>query len=79
MKTLFEFIQCIFENILFLPLHCLRKMELSSWFGANFINFSFILICTGAIGYWIGQLRKFDKNNEEDTDVVAHSYLGKNK
>ena len=77
MKTLFEFIQFLFEDVLFLPLHWLREMELSCWTGANIINWGFVGICAAAMVYWVGQLKKFNDNNEEDRDVVSHSFLGK--
>jgi len=38
---------------------------------------SFVFIAIGSIAavYWINQLRKFDKNGEENKDPSAHSFL----
>lgn len=75
MKTLFEAIQFLFVDILFLPLDLLRDLELISWFGANFINWVFMVICAAAIVYWIQQLQIFDEAGTEDQDTTAHSFL----
>jgi hypothetical protein len=44
MKAFFEGIQSLFVDFLFVPLDGLRSLELSSWFGANFINWIFMAI-----------------------------------
>lgn len=75
MRAFFEGIQWLFENVLFLPLHFFRELELSSWFGANIINWIFMIICTVAMVYWIKQLRIFDEKGEENQDTTAHSFL----
>ena len=41
----------------------------------NAINFSLILVISGALIYWTLQLLKFDKSGEENKDVTAHSFL----
>ena len=75
MKALFEGIQYLFVNILFAPLDFIRALELKSWFGANTINWIFMIICAGAIYYWIKQLQLHKDNNEENQDTSAHSFL----
>jgi len=75
MKAFFEGIQYLFVNILFAPLDFLRSLELSSWFVANTINWIFMIICAGAMVYWIKQLRIFDDAGTEDQDTTAHSFL----
>jgi len=75
MKAFFEGIQWLFENVLFIPHDFFRKLELSSWFGANIINWIFMIICTGFMIYWIKQLRIFDEKGEENQDTTAHSFL----
>lgn len=75
MKGFFEGIQYLFVDILFWPLDALRQLELDSWFLANLLNWIFMIICTVAMVYWIKQLRIFDKNNEENQDTTAHSFL----
>lgn len=77
MRAFFEGIQWLFENVLFFPHNYLRKLELSSWFGANLINWIFMLICTAAMYYWIKQLQLHKANNEEFQDTTAHSFLTK--
>lgn len=75
MKTFFEGIQWLFENIFFALHDFLRQLELKSWFGANLINWIFMIICAGAMLYWIKQLKLHKDNNEENQDTTAHSFL----
>ncbi len=75
MKAFFEAIQFLFEDILLKPLDLLREFELISWFGANFINWAFMIICAAAIVYWIKQLQIFDEAGTENQDTTAHSFL----
>ena len=75
MKAFFEGIQYLFVNILFAPLDFLRSLELSSWFFANTINWIFMIICAGAMVYWIRQLQIFDDAGTENQDTTAHSFL----
>ncbi|MCC9072400.1 uracil phosphoribosyltransferase [Flavobacterium sp. F-65] len=75
MTTFFEGIQYLFVNILFAPLDFLRSLELVSWFGANTINWIFMIICAAAMVYWIKQLRIFDAQGTENQDTTAHSFL----
>ena len=74
-KDFFYSIAWLFDEILFLPFDFLRKVQFDSWFIANIMSWCFILI--GIIGsvYWIKQLKKFDKNGEENTDITAHPFL----
>ncbi len=75
MKAFFEGIQYLFVNILFAPLDFLRSLELRSWFGANTLNWIFMIICAAAIVYWIKQLQIFDTEGTENQDTTAHSFL----
>jgi hypothetical protein len=50
-------------------------LELTSWFGANFLNWIFMAICASAMVYWILQLKEHKNNNEEYQDTTAHSFL----
>ncbi|MFC0780609.1 uracil phosphoribosyltransferase [Flavobacterium sp. HJSW_4] len=75
MTAFFEGIQYLFVNILFAPLDFLRRLELITWFGANTINWIFMIICACAIAYWIKQLRIFDDAGTENQDTTAHSFL----
>lgn len=75
MKAFFEGIQYLFVNILFAPLDFLRSLELQSWFGANTINWIFIIICASAMVYWIKQLKLHQDNGEENQDTTAHSFF----
>lgn len=77
MKAFFEGIQWLFENIFFVPQNYLRKLELTNWFGANLINWVFMLICSAAMVYWIKQLKLHETNGEENQDTTAHSFLTK--
>ena len=75
MKAFFEAIQFLFVDILLKPLDLFREFELISWFGANFINWIFMIICSAAIVYWIKQLQIFDEAGTENQDTTAHSFL----
>lgn len=75
MKAFFNGIQSLFVDFLFAPLDYLRSLELTSWFGANILNWIFMIICAVAIVYWILQLRKHKANNDEFQDTTAHSFL----
>lgn len=77
MKDLMLAIQSLFEDVLFLPLDALRDMQDSSWFAANGLNWLFMLIVFVAFIYWMKELKKFNGANEENRDVKAHSFLGK--
>ena len=77
MKAFFNGIQSLFVDFLFAPLDFLRHLELSSWFGANLLNWIFMAICASAMVYWILQLRDHKRNNEEYQDTTAHSFLTK--
>lgn len=75
MTSFFEAIQYLFVNILFAPLDFLRSLELITWFGANTLNWIFMIICAVAIVYWCKQLVIFDQAGEENQDTTAHSFL----
>jgi len=73
MSGFFYGIEDLFVNYLFAPYDFLRFME--SWWAANTVNWIFMIIGFVAMVYWMGQLKIFDKNNEEDKTISSHSYL----
>ncbi|MFK5971673.1 MAG: uracil phosphoribosyltransferase [Flavobacteriaceae bacterium] len=73
MKAIFEGIEDLFVNVLFVPYDLLRFT--GSWWTANFLSCIFILIGGAAFIYWMLQLREFDKSGEEENDLSAHTYL----
>ncbi|WP_336127591.1 DUF6341 family protein [Mesoflavibacter sp. CH_XMU1422-2] len=75
MKDFFYAIQDLFVNVLFAPLDALRELELENWWAANIMNWLFVIIGFVAFVYWMGQLKKFNNNNEEDKSISSHSYL----
>ena len=75
LRSFFEGIQWFFENIMFIPQNFFRHLELTSWFGANIINWCFMIICAVATVYWCKQLKLHEENNEENQDTTAHSFL----
>ncbi|AEK23991.1 DUF6341 family protein [Capnocytophaga canimorsus] len=75
MKSFFEAIEFLFDKILFIPLDFLRSLELENWWTANLLNWIFIIIGFVFFIYWLGQLNKFNKNKEDRTDVVSHSFF----
>ncbi len=75
MKNIFEGIQFLFEEVLFLPYKELAALELENWSAANIFNWLFTLIASVAFVYWMKQLQKFNENKEENRSVVSHSFL----
>ena len=75
MKAFFEGIETLFVDYIFAPWDALRALEPKTWFGANFINWIFMIIVAIAIVYWCKQLKLHADNNEEDTSSTAHSFL----
>jgi len=75
MKSFFEGIASLFVDFLFVPMDWLRELELTNWWSANIINWAFIIVCAGAMFYWIKQLNISKANNEDDQDTTAHSFL----
>ena len=73
--SFFKAIEYVFVEILFVPMDWLAKLELSNWWLANIMTWVFIIICAGAFIYWMKQLNIFAKNNEDDQDTTAHSFL----
>lgn len=76
MKSFFEGFASLFVDFLFKPYDMLRELELTNWWAANALNWIFIIICIGAMVYWTKQLNIFKKNNEDDDNTTAHSFLG---
>ena len=75
MKDFFYAIRDLFVDVLFAPLDALRKLELESWFGANFMSWIFMAVGFVAFVYLMLQLKKYNDNNEEDKSISSHSYL----
>lgn len=75
MKAFFEGIETLFVDYLFAPWDFFRQMELHTWFGANTLNWIFMIICATAAVYWIKQLKLHEQNGEENQDTTAHSFL----
>ena len=75
-KGVFEGIQSIAEDVLFLPYNMLRSIELDNWWLANIVSWTLMLIGFVAFIYWMGQLKKFNDNGEEDKTITSHSFLG---
>jgi hypothetical protein len=75
-KEFFEGIQSIAEDVLFLPYDMLRAIELDNWWLANIVSWTLMLVGFVAFIYWMGQLKKFNDNDEEDKTITSHSFLG---
>ncbi len=75
MKSFFEAIQYLFEEVLFAPMNLLAKVELGNWWAANLVNWILMIICIIAMVYWLKQLQIFKKNGEDIQDTTAHSFL----
>jgi hypothetical protein len=74
-KEVFEGIQSLTENVLFAPFDALR-LGTESWAFSNVLNWVFMTIGFVAFIYWMGQLKKFNDNDEENRSQTAHGYLG---
>jgi hypothetical protein len=75
-KGVFEGIQSIAEDVLFIPYNMLRAIELDNWWLANIVSWTLMLVGFVAFIYWMGQLKKFNDNDEEDKSSTSHSFLG---
>lgn len=75
MKDFFYAIQDLFVNFLFKPFDWLRTLQLDNWWAANIFSWLFLIIGLVAFVYWMGQLKKFNDNGEEDKSITSHSYL----
>ena len=75
MKAFFEAIQSLFVDFLFKPYDWFRELELTNWGLANIVNWLFIIICMGAMVYWVKQLNIFKSNGEDNDNTTAHSFL----
>ncbi len=73
-KDLFEAIEFLFVEVLFIPFDFIR-LDISSWLIQNGINFTFMLVISAALLYWTLELIKYDKKGEEKKDVTAPSFL----
>ena len=73
MSAFFYWIEDLFVNVLFAPYDFFRFTD--SWWSANAINWIFMIIGFVAMVYWMGQLKIFSDNNEEDKSISSHSYI----
>ncbi len=73
MRSFFEGIGDLFVNHLFLPYDTFRFMH--NWWASNIVNWIFVIIGFVAMVYWLGQLKKFQEEGTERTDISSHSYL----
>ena len=53
MTAFFKGIKYFFEQIAFAPYDYLRKMELSSWWGANIATWIMLVVLFGFFFYWV--------------------------
>ncbi|HLU51846.1 MAG TPA: hypothetical protein VKZ42_06735 [Flavobacteriaceae bacterium] len=74
-RGFFEGIADLFVDVLFVPMDALRTLELSSWFGANILNWIFMLIGFVAFIYWMKEIKKYNDQGTEDRSITSHSYL----
>tara|TARA_B100001250_G_C19162932_1_gene513151 strand:- start:288 stop:515 length:228 start_codon:yes stop_codon:yes gene_type:complete len=75
MKEFFYAIENIVVNYFFIPFDSLREVGNYNWWLSNIMVWIFFTIGATAFCYWMFQLKKFDKNNEEDITITAHDYL----
>ena len=75
MKSFFEALQWLNDNILMALHQVLRFLELDNWWLANLVSWTFVIICCYYAFYWVKQLQLHKDNNEENQDTTAHSFL----
>ncbi|WP_394747984.1 DUF6341 family protein [Spongiimicrobium salis] len=75
MTAFFRAIEDLFVNVLFGPFDWFREIELENWWGANSLNWIFMIIGAVAMVYWMMELKKYNDNGEEDKSISSHSYL----
>ncbi len=74
MSSFFYGIEDLFVNFIFkYTMDPFRFMD--SWTLSNSINWVFMIIGSIAFVYWMGQLKSFNDNGEEDKSITSHSYL----
>lgn len=74
LKDFFQFIAWLFEDVLFVPLDALRHLELSTWWGANFFNFIFIIIAAAAFIFWLTKLKEYSDDEQKEADKHFGKY-----
>ncbi|MBA6151916.1 DUF6341 family protein [Gelidibacter maritimus] len=74
MTEFFYGIAALFD-FLMIPFEALRELELDSWWLANLVSWILIIITFVAFVYWMGELKKYDDNDEEDKSISSHSFL----
>ena len=77
-KDFFYSLSWLFKEVLFLPFDLLRSIQLDSWYIANIVSWSFILIGIAGAAYWLKKLKEFDDNDEENmtpSDFLKSSEL----
>ena len=75
MTSFFEGIGYLLGDLMMVPMNGLAALELSNWWGANIINWIFIIICSGAFAYWMKQLKIFKDSGADEQDTTSHSFL----
>jgi len=74
MNSFFYGIEDLFVNFIFkYTMDVFRFME--SWWSSNMVNGVFMIIGFVAFFYWMGQLKTYNDNGEEDKSSTSHSYL----
>ncbi|MEH6764201.1 MAG: uracil phosphoribosyltransferase [Aequorivita antarctica] len=63
-KGFWEGIASLFENVLFIPYNGLAKVELDSWWLANIVSWTLLLIGAIAFTYWMFKLKSFNESTE---------------
>ena len=74
-EDFFYSIAWLFQEVLFFPFDLLRNIQYDSWYIANIVSWTFIIIGIAGAVYWIKKLKEFDNKNEEDMDITSHSFL----
>lgn len=63
----FHWIAHIFEDFFFIPIEYLRHLQDQTWWGANMVNWVFIIIFFVLFFYWLYKLKIFHDYDSEHT------------
>ena len=62
-NNIFRAIGDFFTNVLFMPYEEIRSMD--NWWVQNSVSWLFVVITSIAFLYWLGELKKYQKSDNE--------------
>ena len=65
-KDFFYSLGWLFQEVLFFPFDLLRSIQFDSWYIANIVSWTFILIGIVGAAYWLKKLKELDDNKRKE-------------